>query len=385
MLVRANPALAALSVLVCVACSSSKLIDPNRPPSGAAGEAGNASLPNGSADAGGQTPLPETLQIFDAARITSDTTQPNFQQQSADLDFGAGPFQTVRLIADLGTTCFPFAGWKNDPPPSGQNWPADCDAFDRNFELSLDGPDAVPPAGSTPGLELVRAISPFGGPMHIERDLTAIANAQPGLHRVRAHVSTYADGAGQVTGSNAGWNISLRVELVRGDAEEHPLAVVPLFYGDLSNATPMTASFVVPAGTRRGFFEYRTTGHGQGEGDAFACHGPAEEFCARRHTVQLDGELLKTFIPWRSCAAACTLVTSDPVANFDYCAENPCGAVDSVKAPRANWCPGSESAPVILSSASLATAGTHEVSWQVAEIAAGGIVRVSLTYYAFGD
>jgi hypothetical protein len=371
------------------ACSSSKLSDPNAPPSNGASGAGNAGFAGNveaaGDSAGAQPPDSETLQLLDAARITSDMTLPNFQQQSADFDCGAGPFTSVRLIADLGTTCFPFASWKDNPPPSGQNWPADCDAFDRNFELSLDDPDSGADASSAPGLELVRAITPFGGPMHIERDLTVIANAQPGTHRLRAHITTYADGTGKVTGSNAGWNISVRVEIVRGPAEQHPLAIVPLFYGDLSSAEPMTASFTVPKGTLHGFLEYRSTGHGQGKGDIFQCKGPAEEFCSRQHTIELDGEVLKTFTPWRSCSNACTLVTTDTDAGFDYCSENPCGAIDSVRAPRANWCPGTESGPLVLDAAGLATPGTHDVSWQVSEIASGGSVRASLTYYAFAD
>ena len=386
--------LVCLAGAACAACSSSKLREPSaNPPSDDAGVAGSSGQAGGVGDAGedaaagttDEAPGTETLQVFDAARITSDMTAPNFQQQSADLDFGAGPFSSVRLIADLGTTCFPFAGWKDNPPPSGENWPADCDAFDRNFELSLDDPEAGADASAAPGLELVRAITPFGGPMHIERDVTVIANALPGPHRLRAHITTYADGAGLVTGSKAGWNISVRVELVRGPLVQHPLAVVPLFYGDLSSAEPMTASFTVPKGTRQGFLEYRTTGHGQGNGDFFQCKGPAEEFCSRQHTIQIDGEVIKSFTPWRSCLSACTLVTTDTDAGFDYCAENPCGAIASVKAPRANWCPGSESAPLVLDAAELATPGAHDVSWQVSEIATGGIVRVSLTYYAFAD
>ncbi|MES1176359.1 MAG: peptide-N-glycosidase F-related protein [Myxococcales bacterium] len=387
---KASVWLAFAVVLAASACSSSKLEDPNAPSVAGASEAGNSgfagSLGLAGDDTGGATtPASETIQVFDTARITSDMSLPNFQQQTADLDFGAGPFTSVRLIADLGTTCFPFASWKDDPPPSGQNWPADCDAFDRNFELSLDDPEPGADAGSTPGLELVRAITPFGGPMHIERYLTVIANAQPGAHRLRAHITTYADGAGKVTGSDAGWNITLRVELVRGPAAQRPLAVVPLFYGDLSTDEPMKASFRVPEGTLQGFLEYRTTGHGQGQGDTFKCKGPAEEFCSRQHTIELDGEVIKTFTPWRSCASACTLVTTDTDAGFDYCAENPCGAIDSVKAPRANWCPGTESGPLVLDAAGLATPGTHEASWHVSEIATGGIVRVSLTYYAFAD
>jgi hypothetical protein len=360
---------------VCAACSSSKLDDPSAGP-------GNASAGASAAGAAAVSPQSESVQVFDAARITSEMSAPNFQAQMADIDFSAGPFQSVKLVADLGTTCFPFAGWKDDRPLTGQNWPADCDAFDRNFEISLDDPDPAT-ADALPGMELVRAITPFGGPMHIERDLTAIANAQPGSHRLRAHINTYADAAGLVTGSAAGWNVSLRLELVRGPAAERPLAVVPLFYGDVTTSDPLSATFTIPEGTTHGYLEYRSTGHGQAPGTIFQCSGPAEEFCSREHTIQLDGATLKTFTPWRTCASACTLLTNDADAGFDYCAENPCGAIASVKASRANWCPGSETLPLVLDAPELATPGVHEVSWQVSQIAMGGSVRVSLTYFAF--
>ncbi len=325
----------------------------------------------------------ETLTVFDAERISSDSSAPNFQHLNGDIAFEGGPFTSVKLITELGTTCFPFAGWKDNRPPTGQNWPADCDAFDRNFELSLDDPDSD--TSAAPGLELIRAITPFGGPMHLERDLTAIANAAPGVHHLRAHITTYPDPAGLVTGSNAGWNVSAKVELTRGAAAEHPLAVLPLFYGDLLTADAQSVSFTTPEGTTRAYLEYRTTGHGQAKGAIFECNGPAEEFCSRTHTVLLDGAMLQTFTPWKSCASACTLVTTDSDAGFDYCAENPCGAIASVKAPRANWCPGSESEPIVLDAPELAAPGNHEVSFQVSQIAMGGSVRVSLTYYAFAD
>jgi hypothetical protein len=304
------------------------------------------------------------------------------------VDLSGGPYLSATLIVDLATTCVPFSSWANDTPPKGQNWPADCDAFDRNFEISLDGPepsDAGVSAGADPGLELIRAITPFGGPMHVEHDLTAVANALPRTHRIRARINTFSDPAGLVTGSAAGWNVSLKVELSRGAAPHHPLAVVPLFYGDLTSADPVSASFTVPTGTSDGFFEYRTTGHGQAAGDLIACNGPAEEFCRRQHTLTLDGVTLKSFTPWRACAASCTLAKTEGDAGVDYCVENPCGAVASVKASRANWCPGSESPPLTIDAPELATPGAHDVSWQVSQIASGGSVRVSLTYYAFGD
>src|SRR5438094_104899 len=104
-----------------------------------------------------------TIEAFDSVRISSHSEEPNFQKASATLDFKDGPFASALLIVDLATTCYPFENWST--PPAGQNWPADCDAFDRNFEISLDGK-----------LELMRAITPFGGPEHQEIDITDVVN-----------------------------------------------------------------------------------------------------------------------------------------------------------------------------------------------------------------
>ena len=325
---------------------------------------------------------PQTVTVFDNARISSDSSAPNFQRLTADVDLSGGPYQSATLIADLGTTCVPLS-WAGDPPPNGQNYPADCDAFDRNFEISLDNPEAD--SGAAPGLELVRAITPFGGPMHVEHDLTALANALPGTHHLSTKINTYPDPAGLISGSNGGWNVSLNLALVKGTPPQHPLAVIPLFYDDMTTVDSASASFATPAGTRTAYVEYRTTGHGQAGGDPLECSGPAEEFCRRQHTIQLDGTTLKTFVPWRTCSTACTLANTDGDAGRQYCEENPWGDIASVRASRANWCPGSESPPIVLDAPELAVPGTHELSWQVSEIAAGGNVRVSVTYYAFGD
>ncbi|MBN4050181.1 hypothetical protein JYT28_00335, partial [Desulfobulbus sp. AH-315-M07] len=99
---------------------------------------------------------PSTVAAFDSVRIRSHALQDNFQEATAEIDLGEGPFASVQLTIDLDTTCFPFDKWQTNPPPPGQNFPADCDAFDRNFEWSLNDPLE---AGDPPGIELVRAIT----------------------------------------------------------------------------------------------------------------------------------------------------------------------------------------------------------------------------------
>ncbi len=367
------------------ACSSSSSSPRLVSESGGASATTDDGGDGGDAGAAGAATV-ESIVVFDDARISSLDGTPNFQELAADVDWSGGPYQSATLIADLKTTCVPFSTWAINSPPAGQNWPADCDAFDRNFEISLEGSEQRSGAGkSSPGLELVRAITPFGGPLRVERDLTAIVNARPKGGRMHARIPTFADPAGLVTGSAAGWNVSLRVELVRGAPGRRPLAVIPLFYGDVTSAVASSAPFTTPKGTRTAFLEYRTTGHGQAAGDAFSCNGPAEEFCKRQHTLKLDGAMLKAFTPWESCAARCTLSKTKGPGGLAYCTENPCGAVASVKAARANWCPGTETLPVVIDAPALAAPGAHVLSWQVSNVAEGGSVRVSLTYFAFGD
>jgi hypothetical protein len=341
---------------------------------------------DGDGGGGGATPQPGppfSIPLFDYERISSNGDDPNFHDIKTSIALLGGPYASATLVIDLDTTCYPFEKWQDNPPPAGQNWPADCDAFDRNFEWTLDDPEVE---GEPPGLELVRAITPFGGPRHLEIDVTDVMNGvAQGSHRIRAHITTYSDPEGIVSGSNGGWFVSGRLDLVPGAPPRRVLAVVPIYnksYG-LGDA-PGAQRFTVPEGTIAGRIEYRVTGHGGGAG-GLGCIGPAEEFCDREHKLQLDGLDVAAFHPWRTdCASFCTITRYDNGmgGGFDYCLENPCGAIASVQAPRANWCPGAETPPFVLEPQ--LGVGEHTFGWQVSTIAEGGSWRTSATYFAFG-
>ena len=339
---------------------------------------------SGGGGPGGAMVAPYTIAALDAVRITSNAAGPNFQQANATIDWHDSPFASVKLVVDLATTCFPFSNWKSDPPPAGQSFPADCDAFDRNFEVTLDEPLT---SGATPALELERAITPFGGPLHLEVDVTDIANGLPGVHDLRVAIPTWSDGAGKVSGSAGGWNVSARFEVTPGPAPRRVLAVLPLF--NLSQgpgAAPPPSTFQVPAGATEARIEYRATGHGGG--DDGACIGPAEEFCKRYHRLFVDQKQLEKFFPWRDdCASLCsTLAHEGPPSpsGFNYCPRDPTGDVNSVRAPRANWCPGSETPPHLLLDPSLLAPGPHDFAFNVSKIAPGGSWRVSAVFIATG-
>lgn len=351
------------------ACSGSPATCPS--PAGPAGES------DAGPDAGPAPALPFTIVALDRAGIGSvgSTGWANVGQAKADVDWQRGPFTGVTLVVDLESACFPFTRWSDDPPPAGQNWPADCDAFDRNFNVFIDD------------FEVIHAITPFGGPEHLELDLTDLANGLPGPHALRVDLESYPDGQGLVTGSNSGWTVSARLEVTPGPAPRHVLAVIPLYAGAISAGDPFpVVSWDVPAATIAGRLEYRTSGHGQGT-QGPRCVGPAEEFCDRRHQILVDDTQIDNIEPYREdCRTLCTVAHYGAAdAGFDYCQENPCGAMDSVRAPRANWCPGSMTPPFVWGNIpALAVPGSHTFSFQIRDIIPGGIWQASAIYTAYG-
>jgi hypothetical protein len=355
---------------------------------GSGGNETGTSSSSSSSGAGGSNgvPAPFDITALDNVRIGSNPDdKASYQHADAEVDFGKGPFTSVAIAVDLATTCYPFDGWKNDPPPAGQNWPADCDAFDRNFELSFDDPDKPT---DPPGVEVMRAITPFGGPEHQDIDVTDVANAlAPGKHRLRVVIPTYSDAAGMVSGSNGGWNVSAKIHVAPGAAPRTVIAMIPLFDGEqTTKASPKPIHFKVPAGTKTARIEYRVTGHGGAMSDP-GCIGPAEEFCNRTHTVFVDGKQIAVADPWRiSCAPYCTLAhQAGANGGFDYCKENPCGDPNSVRAPRANWCPSSLTPPLTWDAPVLHQEGDHAFSWTISDVVTGGEWRISATYFALAE
>jgi Peptide-N-glycosidase F, C terminal len=259
-----------------------------------------------------------------------------------------------------------------------------CDAFDRNFEVTLLRPGET----REQGVELVRAITPFGGPMAFEADITDVANARPGENDVHVHITTFSDGQGLVSGSNGGWNVTVDVDVEEGPAPRNVLAVVSAFNGIITEGgVEQLYPFTLPAGTVRTTLAVRTTGHGGPNTDS-DCIGPAEEFCRRFHFTRVDDIDLAFSEPFiESCEQMCTLAREGPVnGGFDYCQENPTGAIQSVRAPRANWCPGAVTEPRVYDDAlDRLGAGEHTLGYEVERIAPGGLWRTSATFTAYGE
>ena len=351
-----------------------------------AGDAGAGSTggnnPAGDAGAGGESAAlgdPATVPILTGVHISSDEGAENFQRALAEVDFGRASVARATLRVTLQSPCFPFEGWAEQGVPTGQRWPAACDAFDRTLSVTLDHD---PENAGAPGFELLRAITPFGGPLQVETDVTDIVNGLPGSHQLGLKIDTWSDADGLVSGSKGEWIASAELLLWRGAAPRQVLAVLPLLLEGQTEPTAAPLTFEVPEGAGSARIEYRATGHG----GAFSpgCLGPADEFCKRMHELRLDGELLEELQPWRDCSDFCSLTVNDAgVGPAQYCAENPCADPNSARAPRANWCPGSQTDAFVLQGPDLIVAGEHELTRSISAIAAGGVWTVSATYFAF--
>lgn len=340
------------------------------------GSGGTTGTSKGNVDAADAPSGPSAVTLLDHVRVAGSNGGKD-QHAQAPLDLGAGPFAKVSLTVDLDTTCFPPERSKDDPPPAGQNYPTKCDAYDRRFEISLDPAKA---AGDAPGIELAHAITPFGGPMHFEVDITDVVNGLPGKHTLEAYIDTWADPTGKQSGSDGGWFVSASVTAEAGPAPRDVRAVIPIYYDSQKVPDVAPMKFTLPPETSQVRIEYRSTGHTLASGPTDPdCNGPPEEFCKRTHTISFDGKTVDEFVPYRDdCSSQCTVAMLN---GRSYCMQNPFGALASVRAPRANWCPGTVSEPRVLQAAM--SGGEHNVSWHVSNIESGGIWRTSAVVFAY--
>lgn len=385
-------ALGLLASASLAACDSQPLDEPSLGSGGASagastdggGAPGDAGAAGQSGD-GGKPGFEGGVTVLERAVLSSDAGA-EFQQHAAvTVDFGSEPVARATLRIQLESPCYPFEGWQTQTTSPGHFWPDACDAFDRLFLISLDGEDGGVGNGLAPGIELTRAITPFGGPLSFETDITDVVNGLPGEHTLRIEIPTYSDPEGKVSGSKGSWRVSANLLLEPGPAPREVLAVVPLVFSSQTSATPAPFELETPEGASAARIEYRATGHGLGTGTRPACIGPAEEFCHRTHVLSLDDVELGTLDPWRTdCNQLCTLTVNTSGNGIgQYCLENPCGAIQSVRAPRANWCPGSVTPPFVLESPELAVPGPHELSLSIDALAEGGNWLVSATFFAF--
>lgn len=348
-----------------------------------AGPRGDGSGPDAAASDARATTEDAGPELFEAT-LLDQTHHDGTSALEAILSLGPGPFSAVSLELSLGTTCFPFEGWADNPPPPGHEWPEDCDAVSRVVRVIVDPPQTE---RDPPGIEVLRAHTPYGGPQELQADMTDLANAGSGSspRRISIQLPVQPDPTGQRTGRAASWAVTLRVRAQRGAPPRPVLAVLPLADSSLTSSTATLAfSFSVPEGATRTRLELRATGEGEGLETA-GCVGPSEAHCRREQQVELDG-ITSTLEVWTpSCASVCSLRHFGGVFDgFDYCRENPTGPLDEVRAARAGWCPSMLTPPVSLEATDPLPPGIHTIRHTIRRIAPGGSWPVSWVLVLYG-
>ena len=183
--------------------------------------------------------------------------------------------------------------------------PTFCDPLARvaTVRLGLDGGGEV---------ELLRAVTPFGGDAEWTEDVTDLAPLLTWVHPVIVTLDT----------TEGGWEVDLWMTFEPGPPPREVLRVVPLFdhanYRVPADISPVLVR--MPVGVAGAALRYRFTGHSTtGEG--------CDESCERTVTVSVDGAPRLEHTPWRTDCAS-------------FVAVNPLGDPAVVSRARSGWCPG---------------------------------------------
>jgi Peptide-N-glycosidase F, C terminal len=243
-------------------------------------------------------------------------------------------------------------------PPAGQNWPTDCDPYDRLAQVSLADP------GKT-AMFVLDAVTSFGGSAMWTQDVTDYASLLSGKHTYRVEIDTYSDSQGLVTGTASSHDVTVSILLTPGPPPHDVLLAVPLLRSDITGGgdagEPMlSAKLDAPSGATQARFDYFTSGHGA-NGPEMEC----DEFCPKQNDVTLDGKSVYAKTPTSNCSDNCTHQSisgsiSCAGMTFDYvCQQNPDACPPSATAPRSNWCPSQIISPIAIPLPVTALDGAH--------------------------
>jgi hypothetical protein len=254
------------------------------------------------------------VQAFRATQVYYDPMD-NRRKVYAEVDLPTGQWKTVSLQLHLGC-------------PTGG-----CDRFDRWGFMGVASGEGMAESIT----EIARFATPFGGAVDWTTDVTGLSPILAAHRRLVVQIDTWV---GPTRPPGAGWLVDATLTFTPGIPERRPIQVIPLWpvgtldVGDPANPPTIPARMVqIPAEAESVELRSFVTGHGQGNFQNCA------EFCPKMHTYTVGG---MTFgrLAWRDdCASFCTL-TRPPGSTVQFCQESPTGVVGSVRASRANWCPG---------------------------------------------
>lgn len=212
------------------------------------------------------------------------------------------------------------------------------DRYDRAGSIRLV-------ADGVPDLEVVRFITPYGGPGDYEVDVTALAPLLRGRRTIRAQIDTWTSPA---------WRLGLSFRYTRVRDYDDPTWAAPAYFTANFNRQEMpdgdSVRVTIPPGLKRVVLQYLSTGHCTDGVDE-------DEFVSKANVLSIDGMVVARLHPWR-----------DDCRRFrdrnPYCARWTDGSWSSDYS-RSGWCPGVEVLPTELDLTDHLTPGTHTLRFVI--------------------
>jgi hypothetical protein len=250
--------------------------------------------------------------------------------------------RTARVVADLPEIAPPHRITALvTVRPVARNDREVFDRYDRagSVRLATEG---------CPDVEVVRFITPYGGRMDCEVDVTHLAPLLRGRRTFRAHIDTW---------SSPAWRIDVALRYTPVAQYDAATWATPLYFTDSFNRQSMpsgdSVTVEIPPGLARVVLRYLSTGHCTDGTDA-------DEFVSKANVIAVDGVVVARLHPWR-----------DDCRRFrdrnPYCARWTDGSWSSDYS-RSGWCPGVEVLPVEFDLTDHLTPGRHAVRFEVEDM-----------------
>lgn len=238
-----------------------------------------------------------------------------------------------------------------------------------------------------PNVELLRFMTPFGvghfsdkenakgrKPPYIPHWEKEVKWSQDITHLLplledEVYIGVYID-----TWTKEGYKLSVNLDFEESKISNHikkKQTIIPLvntvkyasdqrLYDGFSKQ-PLTLSFTAKGNYKNAKLYFITTGHGG--------HSGGDEFVKKEHQIELDGETIKKYRPWRDdCASfrrfnptSATWLAKEFMPN-----EKSNDKIASSDLSRSNWCPGSQVLPEIIALGALSK-GEHTLKIAIPE------------------
>lgn len=238
------------------------------------------------------------------------------------------------------------------PAPSTTTKPATQPSAVAGSKSSSSQPDlnypstTVAPNGAE--VEIMRFVTPFGGPATFIADLTAFAPLLEGETSLRVWISTW---------KNPAWRVTLKLDYTAaGVGYRRPEWAKPIFNGEITaEQSSLKTKITIPQGLARPRLHLLSTGHAtDGMG--------GDEFISRSHVIKVDGVEVARWRPWSEDGGS--LRRMNPTSGRTEIDQRELWASDL---DRSGWHPGLLVEPMRVPLPEL-TAGTHEIELRIENI-----------------